>query len=295
MVIVIDYPRQGIQRVHLAKHIVDMVDCVDEYFVSDSEWADGSRSDLVLKPKLIEFQNRIDYTFCKRAISYCLQASKRYQRDPIIIIFGTNIMSLETTQMVEKGRMDGTYTLLSLVRAKECVIVNKASLDDVTYAHNPLDPFLALGRFLTAGQLVTPYDDPTMESLRSLTNNHINDMLGQVHPLDTLTKIINDNDHEYNELLDMISNGLWEDGKKKVQGQKAATEHLRRKFLIDDNPLTTSNCVAATASSHEKAMSFVVDFKVAGHGRMDWVACWREGIDKKLFSYKTAKSLQTPI
>lgn len=51
------------------------------YRVDESEWANGTRSDLVLipevikveqRPLIVEFQKTVDKKFVKRAISYCL-------------------------------------------------------------------------------------------------------------------------------------------------------------------------------------------------------------------------------
>lgn len=56
------------------------------HLVAESEWAIGTRSDLVLAPKcalsslppiVVEFQQRVDKKFMKRTITYCIQASNR--------------------------------------------------------------------------------------------------------------------------------------------------------------------------------------------------------------------------
>ncbi|KAG1137015.1 hypothetical protein G6F37_011905 [Rhizopus arrhizus] len=62
----------------------------NDYLVAESEWAIGTRSDLVLAPKcassslppiIVEFQHRVDKKFMKRVIVYCIQVSDRYGMD----------------------------------------------------------------------------------------------------------------------------------------------------------------------------------------------------------------------
>jgi hypothetical protein len=72
-----------------------LVNSTDDYFIGNCEWADGTRSDMVIEPKfacsnlppiIIEVQHTINKAFMKRTVNYCLQASTRYQNDPIILI-----------------------------------------------------------------------------------------------------------------------------------------------------------------------------------------------------------------
>jgi hypothetical protein len=69
-----------------------LLNTTDEHIPESSEWPNGTRSDVVFVPKsadtgppiVIEFQRTVDKKFMKRAIGYCLQASKRFGADPTI-------------------------------------------------------------------------------------------------------------------------------------------------------------------------------------------------------------------
>ncbi|KAI9338867.1 hypothetical protein BD770DRAFT_306646, partial [Pilaira anomala] len=63
------------------------------YIVAESEWNNGTRSDLVLEPRsqnlspiIIEFQRRVDELFLKRAINHSLVAYERYKKEPILLM-----------------------------------------------------------------------------------------------------------------------------------------------------------------------------------------------------------------
>lgn len=67
----------------------------NDCFVGNSEWNNGTHSDVVLEPKssdlglspiIVEIQQKVDKAFMKRVIGYCLQAFKKYNIDPIILI-----------------------------------------------------------------------------------------------------------------------------------------------------------------------------------------------------------------
>ena len=66
----------------------------DHYFIGNCERNDGTRFDMVLEPKsahsdllplILEIQHTVDLAFMKRAVNYCLQASTRYDIEPIIL------------------------------------------------------------------------------------------------------------------------------------------------------------------------------------------------------------------
>lgn len=83
---------------------------VDEYLPEFAEGPNGTRSDIVLVPKssdagppnIIEFQRTVDKTFMKRAIGYCLQATKRFECDPILLIVCVETLWKSIFQIMEK-------------------------------------------------------------------------------------------------------------------------------------------------------------------------------------------------
>ncbi|KAG2207752.1 hypothetical protein INT47_011872 [Mucor saturninus] len=67
----------------------------NDYLLGNCEWNDGTRSDLVLEPKsghsnlppiILEIQHTGNLAFMKMAVNYRIQASNRYDIDPVILI-----------------------------------------------------------------------------------------------------------------------------------------------------------------------------------------------------------------
>ncbi|ORE00691.1 hypothetical protein BCV72DRAFT_178336, partial [Rhizopus microsporus var. microsporus] len=70
----------------------------DSYSVVPTEWADGSRSDMVyasteFPPILIEIQYRVNQEFMLRLINYASDVYKRYKMLPIVLVIVTKSFS----------------------------------------------------------------------------------------------------------------------------------------------------------------------------------------------------------
>ncbi|KAI7893182.1 uncharacterized protein EV154DRAFT_502762 [Mucor mucedo] len=96
-----------------------LISSTDDYVVGDSEWSNGCRSDLVLEPKslstnlppiIIEFQQSVNNIFIKHAIEYALQAFKRYQVEPIILIICMNNLSSDVESLTKSSNILGCRT-----------------------------------------------------------------------------------------------------------------------------------------------------------------------------------------
>lgn len=92
----------------------------NDYHVGNSEWSDGTRSDVVLEPKssvlnlppiIVEIQYTVNQLFMKRAVNYSLQAFKRYKVDPIILIVCVNTLHSYVVQRTMASRFPGGYNL----------------------------------------------------------------------------------------------------------------------------------------------------------------------------------------
>ncbi|KAI9492486.1 hypothetical protein BDB00DRAFT_910214 [Zychaea mexicana] len=93
-----------------------LVKTADDYFVAESEWGNGSRSDLVLSPRsssfqlapiIIEFQCRVDKKFMKRLIMYSLQAYRRYEKDPIMLIICSGTLYDDVANLLKSSDVLG--------------------------------------------------------------------------------------------------------------------------------------------------------------------------------------------
>ena len=89
----------------ITKYILNIT---NEYIPESCEWANGTRSDVVLVPKSVdtcptivfEFQGTVDKKSMKRAVGYCLQASKRFGTNPTI-----SMVCIESVQDSVKGNL----------------------------------------------------------------------------------------------------------------------------------------------------------------------------------------------
>ncbi|KAG1294649.1 hypothetical protein G6F66_005022 [Rhizopus arrhizus] len=165
----------------------------NDYFVGNCEWSDRTRSDVVLEPKssdlglppiIVEIQQTVDKAFMKRSIGYCLQAFKKYNIDPIILIICVNNPDSYIASRTVTSRISGRYDFPCEPWAADCVILSKESLDKDN-VDNSLNPLFALGLFFT-GQAFCILnalfaDDPTMQYLYNLAlsceKNHSNNIV----------------------------------------------------------------------------------------------------------------------
>ncbi|KAI9487092.1 MAG: hypothetical protein EXX96DRAFT_605102 [Benjaminiella poitrasii] len=82
-----------------------------DYIPESSEWPNGTRNDVILAHKsddtvhpsiIIEFQRAVDKAFMKRAIGYCLQASKRFDTEPVILIVCIESVEVSVIESLRK-------------------------------------------------------------------------------------------------------------------------------------------------------------------------------------------------
>ncbi|KAI8076098.1 hypothetical protein BDF21DRAFT_494853 [Thamnidium elegans] len=249
-----------------------LINDTGDYNVTDSEWSNGCRSDLVLEPKslstglfpiVIEFQQSVNNTFMKRIIKYALQAYQRYQIDPIIFIICMNSVSNDIESLTEPSHILGCRSY----------------------------PCPQLGCDLVC-------DDPIMSHLKALALNHYTSLIGnQVHLVDFVKELLNTQEKQYQHLLTFASqqNSSQAAIQTSIQNAQAQKLELKRKFdELDDMALTSTFTTVPSTTSFEaspspspspsynvasstlyqKGMTFVLQFKAArikqGKERMDW-------------------------
>jgi hypothetical protein len=149
------------------KHNTHISNCHGFYRVAESEWANSTRSDLILAPDVIdneqrplsvEFQKTVGNKFIKRAMNYCLQASSRYDIDLVMLIVCIDTIAESPKEKLEKSkRLPCCATIPCDFWAAECLILSKETIKEYISVKGSLHPLVALGVFLLIKQAQSPY------------------------------------------------------------------------------------------------------------------------------------------
>lgn len=147
----------------------------------------------------------------RRVTNYSLEATKRYNRSPIVLIVCVNTLCSEIDQCVlPTSRIPSCYTFPSQVWATECFILCESSLKKCNTLP-PLDPFVALGLFLTQqdNSIITSpcAGDQTVKQLHNFAMEHYQSIVGnQLHLIEVLKQVFATQDREYERLLELVNN-----------------------------------------------------------------------------------------
>lgn len=249
----------------------------------------------------------------KRAIEYALQAYKRYQVEPIILIICINNLSSDIESLTKPSNILGCRSYPSHSWARKCLLISKSTLSTLTPSQKS-DPFVAFGLFMTLSTEITDLvcDDPTMDHLKSLALNHYTRLIGnQVHLVDFVKELLNNQEKQYQHLLELASQQNSHTIQTSIKKAQAQQLELKRKFdELDDVALTSTSTTTSSPSSpsplspstsshslYQMGMKFVLEFKKArikqGKERMDWKLCMKEGHKNGLLSnYKNINTLK---
>jgi hypothetical protein len=86
----------------------------DAYILGDSEWADGTQSDVLYVPKdealghapiIVDVQHSVNFAFVNRSIRYCTPAYQRFQALPVLIFFCINATSGIPTKLLSSSTL----------------------------------------------------------------------------------------------------------------------------------------------------------------------------------------------
>lgn len=135
----------------------------NSYIPAQTEWTDGSRSDVVyaspikttesLPPILIEVQYQVDQDFMLRLIAYASHTHKRYRVLPIILVIVTKSFSSADFQREFTISRNGPLLEASCkFWAKKCVLLTPNAVSN-HLNQEILDPLIALGLFVTRHKL----------------------------------------------------------------------------------------------------------------------------------------------
>ncbi|ORX45673.1 hypothetical protein DM01DRAFT_1273465, partial [Hesseltinella vesiculosa] len=193
-----------------------LADTTDDYLLAESEWDNGTRSDVVMEPKsleqlrpiIIEVQSRVDDQFINRAIGYCLQPQQRYKVRPILLIICTgSIASLPSKVAEESKKLACSHNLPCCFWTAECFLISKTSLQ--TIETRPLNPLTALGIFLThqsTSLTDSPHNTVTpIQHLYHLAESHYKTLLGKDEDLaDEFIRLCDSHNHDFDVILDYL-------------------------------------------------------------------------------------------
>ncbi|KAI9009953.1 hypothetical protein CLU79DRAFT_710911 [Phycomyces nitens] len=187
-----------------------------DYAIGDSEWDNGTRSDIVLEAKsptlelfpiIIEIQHTVNSLFMKRVIGYSFQDFERYRLDHIVLIICTKTLSYCVLKNVKTRKLCGCYEFPSTGWASNCFFLFQTRV--VEYANIlPLDLSIALGLFMTSRAKTineaTCADDPKVQYLYTLALKMYQNRVENQHIADILVKVLETQEDQHNRILDML-------------------------------------------------------------------------------------------
>ncbi|KAG1043524.1 hypothetical protein G6F43_011634 [Rhizopus delemar] len=133
----------------------------DSYFPASTEFITGKKCDVLYAPRdplssflpiLIEIQNQVDDKFLTRAIHYCTLIYNRYNKLPIIVVFGIANVTLSLQSKAVDSEFPFARQLPNLGWAERCLLLTSSTLQ-MNQEENTLHPLRAIGYFLCSQSL----------------------------------------------------------------------------------------------------------------------------------------------
>lgn len=109
----------------------------DSYVSVPTEFITGKKCDVLYAPSnplssfppiLVEVQNKVDEKFLTRAIQYCTLTFERYNRLPIIVIFGTANATVFLISKSEDSDFPFARQIQSIGWAERCLLLTSSTL-----------------------------------------------------------------------------------------------------------------------------------------------------------------------
>ncbi|KAL0078180.1 hypothetical protein J3Q64DRAFT_1757166 [Phycomyces blakesleeanus] len=325
-----DLPRPGADRIPkeltrdpLVVNIITkaLLNIEDRYLPESTDWPNGTHSDVVLVPKstdsslapiIIEFQQVVDKKFMKRAVGYCLQAYKRFEIEPILLVICIKSLSITTRNGLEICDNLPCYAASCDYWADRFYIIDKSSIKQHISSKSGLgsnlNPFTAYCLFLTAQstsiELSSRKENTTMEMLYRLSQ----DAYARIIDKDTveLDELRNLNDiycKQYKKVLAMLQDdSLPRSAIKDYASKSLYSIQKKRKFdQLATDPLPEDQNMEKDVELEEaldEQMDFVKNFKKARAEKgikMDWRLCLKEGKKRFGWKYRSGESLRVHI
>lgn len=106
------------------------------YIIGDSEWADGTQSDVLYAPKdeslvhtpvIVEVQHSVSFAFVNRSIRYCTLAYRRFKTLHALAIFCINETSGIPIKPLSSSTLPCAMNVHCELWARKCHIINHSS------------------------------------------------------------------------------------------------------------------------------------------------------------------------
>ncbi|CEP10968.1 hypothetical protein [Parasitella parasitica] len=153
----------------------------DCYSVAPTDWADGSRSDMVYAstkspPILVEVQYQLNQEFMLRLIKYGSNVDKRYKALPSVLVIVTKSFSSAEFQDEFTASADDGPLLETVYKfwAKKCFLLTAGAVSN-HFQKATLNPMAALGYFITLHTMTQVpqqhWRDPTLALVFRIVDN----------------------------------------------------------------------------------------------------------------------------
>ncbi|KAI7871955.1 uncharacterized protein EV154DRAFT_556542 [Mucor mucedo] len=134
-------------------------------------------------PILVEVQNKVDEKFLTRAIQYCTLTFERYNRLPIIVIFGIANATASLMRKTEDSDFPFARQIQSIGWAERCLLLTSSILQ-VNQQEEILHPLQAVGHFLCSQSLsINTLDygnnDSLMKLLYAIAQRNLDQIIGE--------------------------------------------------------------------------------------------------------------------
>ncbi|KAI8983919.1 hypothetical protein BDF20DRAFT_857021 [Mycotypha africana] len=277
------------------------------YSVAQSEWADGTRSDVLyaskiekaeaLPPILIESQYYVDQDFMIRLISYSSNVYKRYKVLPIVLVIVTKSFSKASFKNEFNTSSDGFLLEASCkFWAKQCFLLTADAVSNYSYGGQAaLGPMVALGYFTTHHTLqqIPSHHcaNPTLKLLLTIVKGLLSDDSDEVIRKSSTTYLINQIKRSLEHIIaDSPDDSTNKKIKTYVEEGLLSIEQLQSDLDSNDK----DNIEESTADMYTaEDFQFIESFSKPGKNK-NWKNIFNEGKKQGLFkSYKSSDTLKS--
>lgn len=298
----------------------------DSYFPASTEFITGKKCDVLYAPRdplssflpiLIEIQNQVDDKFLTRAIHYCTLIYNRYNKLPIIVVFGIANVTLSLQSKAVDSEFPFARQIPSLGWAERCLLLTSSTLQ-MNQEENTLHPLRAIGYFLCSQSLsisTLEYgrNDSLVKLLYSIAHDNLDQLIGEeAEKLEAIDKICSISEIQLHKIKQCLEKGDEASKKKSLSYVEATLEFLqrqKRKYCeaiettpIEETPplvyLNKRRQLSTVELENEVDNAELYDFvqRFKKTTRINWKECFKTGHLENIKSIKqfnTSESLRS--
>ncbi|KAI8079227.1 hypothetical protein BDF21DRAFT_383354 [Thamnidium elegans] len=278
--------------------------CGSAYYNGPTEQNGNKRTDITYYPQdktknlaSVIIQKKVTHEFIVRLIQYSLNVFGQTKILPIVTVINIDGFSSKHFREENFTKRDNEpyYILSSSLWAKQVHIYNADSIASLIQV--PMPKMIALIHFLTQQEKHIAALDEYMDS----TLQKIYRIAFQIFTCELNSKVIQDVEIESfcdavaSQFKKVIHNNTLNDEISQKRIEKYAedgvsfAENFKRRCIGEGE----SVCVTPIQTTESKDFIFIKEFMKQNQGKMKWLPCYDEGIEKGLFgrfaSYSTLK------